>query len=163
MTQHIGSSTFTIMLILMILFATVIFCHGLVRICMLLMGHHRPESRNGGDAELRGGGGGGGYPHHRDMAEVLGPGGYAVPRRPIRVVLARDEEAAGLGGAAGAGAGAGKLEPPAYGVWRESVVCLALFFSLSLSFPPAPSPSPSPSPVYIHALSHPISRTSCAC
>ncbi|EMR68822.1 hypothetical protein UCREL1_4158 [Eutypa lata UCREL1] len=114
MTHRIGTSTFTIMLILMILFATIIFCHGLVRICMLLMGHNRrPDSRNGNDPER---GGGGVYPYNRDMAEVLGPGGYAVPRRPIRVVLARDEEAAGV-----LDEGAAKLEPPAYGVWRESV------------------------------------------
>ncbi|KAK7755012.1 hypothetical protein SLS62_003096 [Diatrype stigma] len=111
MTHSIGTSTFAIMLILLILFATIIFCHGLVRICMLLMGHHQPGG-NRDDAER---GVNSAYPY---MAEVTGPGnhGYAVPRRPIRVVLARDEEAAGV-----LDDGAGKLEPPAYGAWRESV------------------------------------------
>lgn len=49
---------------------------------------------------------------------MLAPGGYAIPRRPIRVVLARDEEAAGIE------SDATKANPPAYGLWRESVVCL---------------------------------------
>jgi len=47
---------------------------------------------------------------------MMGPGGYAIPRRPIRVVLARDEEAAGIESEAT------KTNPPAYGRWRESVV-----------------------------------------
>lgn len=51
------------------------------------------------------------------LPEMFGPGGYAVPRRPIRVLLARDEEAAGLESETT------KLQPPAYGLWRESVVC----------------------------------------
>lgn len=51
------------------------------------------------------------------LPEMVGPGGYAVPRRPIRVLLARDEEAAGLESETI------KLQPPAYGLWRESVVC----------------------------------------
>lgn len=45
-----------------------------------------------------------------------GHSGYAIPRQPIRVVLARDEEAAGIESEAT------KLQPPAYGLWRESVV-----------------------------------------
>jgi hypothetical protein len=51
------------------------------------------------------------------LPEMMGPGGYAIPRRPIRVVLARDEEAAGIDSEAT------KTDPPAYGRWRESVVC----------------------------------------
>lgn len=46
-----------------------------------------------------------------------GPGGYAIPRAPIPVVLARDEEAAGIESEAT------KTGPPAYGMWRQSVVC----------------------------------------
>lgn len=46
----------------------------------------------------------------------FGPGGYAIPRQPIRVVLARDEEAAGIESETV------KINPPAYGLWRESVV-----------------------------------------
>jgi hypothetical protein len=48
-------------------------------------------------------------------SEMSGPGGYANPRRPIRVVIARDEEAAGVVSEES------KRPPPAYGVWRESV------------------------------------------
>jgi len=51
----------------------------------------------------------------RRLPDVCGPNGYAIPRRPIRVVLARDEEAAGVEGAAS------KIQPPVYGLWRESV------------------------------------------
>jgi hypothetical protein len=39
---------------------------------------------------------------------------------PIRVALARDEEAAGIESPAT------KIPPPAYGLWRESVVCKLL-------------------------------------
>ncbi|RYP35407.1 hypothetical protein DL767_003814 [Monosporascus sp. MG133] len=132
MGQRITSSESTILLILMVLFATIIFCHGLVRICMLLTQRQRGGT-DGGDPE-RGGRGGSSPRHqqqqqqqhpyylrnnrhqqHQQMAEVMVPGGYAVPRRPIRVVLARDEEAAGRE------AETAKVKPPAYGAWRESV------------------------------------------
>jgi hypothetical protein len=72
----------------------------------------------------------------RNQAEANGygpPGGYAIPRRPIRVVLARDEEAAGIESETT------KFTPPAYGLWRESVVgpsfptSLPNYFPLSLS------------------------------
>ncbi|PKS07477.1 hypothetical protein jhhlp_006081 [Lomentospora prolificans] len=52
---------------------------------------------------------------HSGRQPMLGLGGYAIPRVPIRVVLARDEEAAGIESEAT------KLRPPAYGLWRESV------------------------------------------
>ncbi|RYP93606.1 hypothetical protein DL770_000238 [Monosporascus sp. CRB-9-2] len=132
MGHRITSSESTILLILMVLFATIIFCHGLVRICMLLTQRQRGGT-DGGDPE-RGGRGGSSPRHHQQqhqqqhpyylrnnrhqqqqMAEVMAPGGYAVPRRPIRVVLARDEEAAGRE------AETAKVKPPAYGAWRESV------------------------------------------
>ncbi len=60
--------------------------------------------RNGSDSESR-----------TRLPEMHGPGGYAIPRQPIRVVLARDEEAAGIESEAT------KTNPPAYGLWRESV------------------------------------------
>lgn len=50
------------------------------------------------------------------MPSMTGAGGYANPVVPIRVVLARDEEAAGIESTAT------KLPPPVYGLWRESVV-----------------------------------------
>ena len=57
-------------------------------------------------------------PNRQRLPDMMGPGGYAIPRRPIRVVLARDEEAAGIESEAT------KTNPPAYGLWRESVVCV---------------------------------------
>jgi hypothetical protein len=51
------------------------------------------------------------------LPAMVGPGGYANPETPIRVALARDEEAAGISSEAT------KRPPPAYGLWRESVVC----------------------------------------
>ncbi|KAH6649177.1 hypothetical protein BKA67DRAFT_662091 [Truncatella angustata] len=97
-TKNINNSEFTILLILVILFATIVFCHGLIRLCMIVM---RPKSP---DDEER-----------ARLPEMMGPGGYAVPKRPIRVLLARDEEAAGLESETT------KVHPPAYGLWRESV------------------------------------------
>ncbi|KAK1844421.1 hypothetical protein CCHR01_12953 [Colletotrichum chrysophilum] len=97
LTQNIRSSEFTVLLILIILFTTIFFCHGLIRLCMLVI---RPRS----DDEAR-----------PPMPQLVAPGGYAVPREPIRVVLARDEEEEGeISDAA-------KAKPPAYGLWRESV------------------------------------------
>ncbi|KAI1442588.1 hypothetical protein F5Y02DRAFT_241921 [Annulohypoxylon stygium] len=96
-TKNVNTSEFTILLILVILFATIFFCHGLIRICMLIV---RPP--NDDDEE------------RPPMPRLLEPGGYAVPRRPIHVILARDEEAAGNDTA-------NKMQPPAYGLWRESV------------------------------------------
>lgn len=54
----------------------------------------------------------------QQLPAMIGPGGYANPAQPIRIALARDEEAAGIESEAT------KLPPPAYGLWRESVVCL---------------------------------------
>ncbi|KAI1800011.1 hypothetical protein F4811DRAFT_59933 [Daldinia bambusicola] len=95
-TRNVNSNEFTVLLIVVILSATIFFCHGLVRICMLII---KPPNE---DERPR-------------MPQLMEPGGYAVPRRPIHVILARDEEAAGIDNVTN------KLEPPAYGLWRESV------------------------------------------
>ncbi|KAF9882422.1 u5 snrnp complex [Colletotrichum karsti] len=97
LTQNIRSSEFTVLLILIILFTTIFFCHGLIRLCMLVI---RPRA----DEEAR-----------PPMPQLIAPGGYAVPREPIRVVLARDEEDQDEISEAA------KAKPPAYGLWRESV------------------------------------------
>jgi len=57
------------------------------------------------------------------LPQMTGPGGYANPRTPVRVTLARDEEAAGIDNSE-----ATKIPPPAYGLWRESVVCIPPHF-----------------------------------
>jgi hypothetical protein len=101
-----------VLLILIILFVTIFFCHGLIRLCMLIV---RAGRANGGEEEEA----------RAVMPQMFGPGGYAIPRQPIRVVLARDEEAAGIESEAT------KANPPAYGLWRESVV--SLIYPLVLS------------------------------
>ncbi|KAI8964320.1 hypothetical protein F5Y11DRAFT_102492 [Daldinia sp. FL1419] len=96
-TKNVNSNEFTVLLIVVILSATIFFCHGLIRICMLIV---KPPNE---DEE------------QPPLPRLMEPGGYAIPRRPIHVILARDEEAAGIDNVAN------KLEPPAYGLWRESV------------------------------------------
>ncbi|KAI1655519.1 hypothetical protein F4813DRAFT_161497 [Daldinia decipiens] len=96
-SKRVYSNEFTVLLIVIILFSTIFFCHGLIRICMLII---KPPNEDEEQAHL---------------PRLMEPGGYAVPRRPIHVILAQDEEAAGMDNVAN------KLEPPAYGLWRESV------------------------------------------
>lgn len=102
LTKQVTSNEFTILLILILLFVTIFFCHSLIRLCMLVV-----KARKRDQLAQRG-----------QMPEMVGPGGYAIPPEPIPVVLARDEEAAGIESEAT------KTGPPAYGVWRESVVCI---------------------------------------
>ncbi|KAI0407566.1 hypothetical protein F4802DRAFT_516620 [Xylaria palmicola] len=99
-TKNINMSEFSILLILLILLTTIFFCHGLILLCMLLV---RPRGRRQSSSE-------------NDVeANKFGHQGYAIPSQPIRVVLARDEEAAGIESETT------KAKPPAYGLWRESV------------------------------------------
>lgn len=98
-TRNISNSEFSVLLILIILFATIFFCQGLIRLCLLIFRPKPTEERR-----------------RSRLPNMYGPSGYAVPRQPIRVLLARDEEAAGIESEAT------KTNPPAYGLWRESVV-----------------------------------------
>jgi len=103
-----------VLLILLVLTIAIFFCHALVSLCLLAVAPASPPS------------------YVADVAGMgVGPGGYAAPRAPIRVAMARDEEAAGEGG------GAKLAPPPAYGLWRENVVCVP---SLVFSYPCLPSP-----------------------
>jgi hypothetical protein len=95
-----------IVLILLTLIVTIIFCHYLIRLCMLAMpskkGHARVvgvPSRAGGD-------------------------GYAQPGTPIPIILARDEELGLVGDEIEEEheANMPTPPPPAYGFWRCSVV-----------------------------------------
>ncbi|KAI0973898.1 hypothetical protein F4678DRAFT_390610 [Xylaria arbuscula] len=96
-TKNINTSEFSILLILLIILTTVFFCHALVLLCLQLV---RPRTQpSGTNAE----------------SSRYGHPGYAIPREPIRVVLARDEEAAGIESEVA------RMKPPAYGLWRESV------------------------------------------
>ncbi|KAK4120072.1 hypothetical protein N657DRAFT_580447, partial [Parathielavia appendiculata] len=99
LTKNINSNEFTILLILIIMFVTIFFCHSLIRLFMLVV-----KARKRDQMVQQG-----------QLPEMAGSGGYAIPVEPIPVVLARDEEAAGIGSEAT------KTGPPAYGMWRESV------------------------------------------
>ncbi|KAJ2898323.1 uncharacterized protein MKZ38_003995 [Zalerion maritima] len=98
LTHQIASSQFAILIILIILFTTIIFCHALIRLCLYVVKPRTEEQTE-----------------RNQMSHFVAPGGYAIPRRPIRVVLARDEEAAGIDNETM------NVKPPAYGLWRESV------------------------------------------
>ncbi|KAI9777547.1 MAG: hypothetical protein M1839_008841 [Geoglossum umbratile] len=87
---------FHITFILVILILTIYFCHSLIRLCMLAM------KVNSGYSATR-------------IRSPAGPAHLANPREPIRVVLAHDEEAAGLESEAP------QNPPPAYGNWRYTV------------------------------------------
>lgn len=95
---------FHVLLILLIMIFTIFFCHSILRLAMILLRGPRDE-----------------YASNRVPSRV-GPMGYAQPERPIHVVLARDEEIA----ADGDEAGREKVmpPPPAYGLWRSSVVSI---------------------------------------
>ncbi|KAJ1299716.1 hypothetical protein OPQ81_005042 [Rhizoctonia solani] len=97
-TKNIANNEFSVLLILIILFAAIFFFQGLIRLCLQIFRPKPVEERR-----------------RSRLPQMYGPGGYAIPRQPIRVVLARDEEAAGIESEAT------KTNPPAYGLWRESV------------------------------------------
>ncbi|KAL2134492.1 hypothetical protein VTI74DRAFT_11675 [Chaetomium olivicolor] len=102
------------MLILIIIGVTIFFCHSLIRLCMLAVkARKREQAAQQGQLTV--------------TPEMVGPGGYAIPAEPIPVVLARDEEAAGIESEAT------KTGPPAYGVWRESVVCIVCSWCLGIA------------------------------
>lgn len=94
------SQEFHVLVILIILVTTIFFCHALIRLCMMIINPPADDDLEGQNPPSR-----------------IGPGGYANPQEPIRVALARDEEAVGIESVAT------KIPPPAYGLWRESVVC----------------------------------------
>lgn len=95
-SHNVARGEFTIMVLLVILCAVVFFTLSFVRLCILIFFPNRAR--------------------RRDRSPPSGPAGYAVPRQPIRVTLARDEEAAGVENKEA------PMMPPAYGLWRESVV-----------------------------------------
>jgi hypothetical protein len=97
---------FHVLLILIIMILTVFFCHSTIRLCMLIM---RPNRI----AEL----------HPERVPSRAGPLGYAQPEQPIPVVLARDEEIAAPENSEAPMKVA--PPPPAYGLWRSSVVSIS--------------------------------------
>ena len=83
------------------------FAHSVVRLCVVALRSERCNRIS----------------EHTDFTPV---GGYALPARPIPVVLARDEEIGISGTESLGGEGVEKevLPPPTYGLWRGSVVTI---------------------------------------
>ena len=84
-----------------------VFAHSVVRLCVVALRSERCNRIS----------------EHTDFTPV---GGYALPARPIPVVLARDEEIGISGTESLGGEGVEKevLPPPTYGLWRGSVVTI---------------------------------------
>ena len=106
-SNTVSHQAFHVLMILMIIAFTILFCHSIVRLSMVMLRRPTAEERAAW------------------FPDRAGSGGYAQPEQPIRVVLARDEEM----GISGAGDGHGEAQgptppPPAYGLWRCSVVSL---------------------------------------
>ncbi|MCJ1388738.1 hypothetical protein MMC18_001587 [Xylographa bjoerkii] len=98
MSNTAAGQNFHIVLILFLLIFTVLFCHSLIRLCMLALKNK----------------------DSRQTTRLSNNGGYAHPEEPIQVVLARDEEM----GPEDDGDDEEKdlpPPPPAYGLWRGSV------------------------------------------
>ncbi|MCJ1287259.1 hypothetical protein MMC26_006607 [Xylographa opegraphella] len=98
MSNTAAGENFHIVLILFLLIFTVIFCHSLIRLCMLAL--KKKDARR--------------------ITRLSNNEGYAHPEEPIQVVLARDEET----GQENDGDDDQKdlpPPPPAYGLWRGSV------------------------------------------
>lgn len=103
-THTVDASEFTITMILVVILGAIVLVHSVVRLIMLASKGGRSKRR---DLES-------GQAHHGvDIHAPAGP--YAIPPTPIRVILARDEEAAGVS------SDAAVSKPPEYGQWRESV------------------------------------------
>jgi len=96
---NMAGSEFHILLILLIMTFTILFCHSLARTCMHVSRTARGAMR---------------------VPTRVGPTGYAQPEEPIPVVLARDEEIAAEVDTTN---DTEKVAPPppAYGLWRSSV------------------------------------------
>jgi hypothetical protein len=108
---HLGQEIH-ILLIFMILILSIIFCHALIRFAMEVL-------QDPGSAFAR-----------NRIPSRVGPMGYAQPDRPIPVMLAGDEEA--LVENDGAVREKVTVPPPAYGLWRSSVVSLVHLFRIVL-------------------------------
>ncbi|KAI5843994.1 hypothetical protein DFP73DRAFT_595016 [Morchella snyderi] len=90
-----------VLLILIILIATMFFCHALVRLCILATNPARLQRRPSQNLSR--------------IPSVSGPDGYANPREPIRIQTTFDQDVDGVE------PDLTKLPPPVYGLWRCSV------------------------------------------
>ena len=97
---HLGREL-NILLIFMLLILAIVFCHSFVRFVLAIARGPIVINRN-------------------RIPSQLGPGGYAEPDRPIPVVLPADEES--MAECEGNTREKVAPPPPAYGLWRSSVV-----------------------------------------
>jgi len=108
-----------VMFILVILGSTVLFCHSLIRLCIIKL---RPQRSH--------------RPRIPEYADING----FKPDVPIRVHLAQDEEIAVAETTNGQPTeeveGLVKQPPPAYGLWRCSVVCAPLHMTFNKKLQP---------------------------
>lgn len=117
LTQHVATNELTILLLIIILISTMFFCYNIIRLCLIVVRGDKGSSSSPSRGRPA-----------LTPAEMLKTG-YAMPRRPIRVVLAQDEEVV-----TGRDGEANKLTPPAYGFWRESVVSTCTFAAASTAY-----------------------------
>lgn len=83
----------------MILILSIVWCHSLIRFSLAVL--RRPTTSR--------------------VPSRAGPNGYAQPERPIPVTFIADEEM--MTGANGGVREKVTAPPPAYGLWRSTVVC----------------------------------------
>ncbi|KAF1813695.1 hypothetical protein P152DRAFT_448110 [Eremomyces bilateralis CBS 781.70] len=103
LTNNAVAQEVHILFILLLICTTIVFCHALIRLCMLAT--RPPPTRR----------------HHR-VPDLAGPQGFE-PKSPIRVHVARDDEEAveSVEEVLVEEKDAPKPPPPAYGLWRCSV------------------------------------------
>ncbi|KJZ70829.1 hypothetical protein HIM_09788 [Hirsutella minnesotensis 3608] len=97
LTKTLKQNEISVLIVLAILAAAALFVFSIVRLLLIKLRPEREQRR--------------GAP----VPATLRPNNYAVPSKPIPVLLARDEEAAGIQSETVTS------RPPAYGIWRESV------------------------------------------
>lgn len=109
MSNSVAGEEFHIVLILFLLLFAVFFCHSLVRLCVLAL--KKKDSRR-----------------TRMTSGEMGSTRFTHPGHPIRVVLARDGESGTVGDDIDDEVKDLLPPPPAYGLWRGSVVCPVTYF-----------------------------------
>lgn len=102
-SKSIEAKVWNVILIILILFNAIICCHYLIRLCMVAL-HARQKDRTG------------------RVPSAADENGFAQPERPIRIILARDEELGLHDNEEGPISSPVPPPPPAYGLWRCSVV-----------------------------------------
>ncbi|MCJ1468149.1 hypothetical protein MMC07_006777 [Pseudocyphellaria aurata] len=98
-SKSIEAKAWNVIIIILILVNATICCHYLIRLCMVAL-HARKQHRVPSEADEN---------------------GFAQPQRPIRVILARDEELGLHDNEDGPICSPIPPPPPAYGLWRCSV------------------------------------------